>query len=377
MVKDAEYYKAVYDENDSEGVYAISLVDSPANEINWIAMSKEPIKFRSDEKKKILYGVVLRPDQQIYREHSDGSPYYISFDAETIEKLSQNYFRKGYQNNSNYNHLQSAKLKGVTAVESWIVSDPDKDKLTAIGFSDVKQGDWAIGMKVSDEVWDEYITSGKTKGFSIEAFVPLENIKMQTNKINKQMKQEGNLLKRLLKFLTEIKMASFTSDMGELTADALEVGAIVYDAEGNPLMDATFTVENKIYMTDETGMIKEIADAPATEDVKQEDVPPSEDKDLEDEENKQGAQENAQEIADELNKPAEEVDVEALKEKIAELQAEIEKITKAKEEVLMENTKLKALEASIKIKASAQAPVKTDLKGKAAIVDLLIKNKNK
>ena len=49
--------------------------------------------------------------------------------------------------------------------------------------------------------------------------------------------------------------------------------------------------------------------------------------------------------------PAEEIDVEALKAKITELQMEIEKLTQAQEAVLMENTQLKAMDASKKIPA--------------------------
>jgi FtsZ-binding cell division protein ZapB len=58
-----------------------------------------------------------------------------------------------------------------------------------------------------------------------------------------------------------------------------------------------------------------------------------------------------EDIAEEVLKPIEEVDVEALKEKIATLTAEVEKLTNQQEQVLMENTQLKEMAASTKLKA--------------------------
>ena len=47
------------------------------NGFDFIAFNKQKqvIKLSSDEKKKILYGIVLRPEQKIYREFEDGTPF--------------------------------------------------------------------------------------------------------------------------------------------------------------------------------------------------------------------------------------------------------------------------------------------------------------
>lgn len=116
---------------------------------------KEKI-LKCDYERKILYGIVLRPEQKIYREFEDVTPYYLTFDAPTIERLFQD-----------YNHDHNNLLEGTTVVENWIVMNKENDKASKIGLP-VENGDWVIGMKLSDELFSEYVETGEAKGFSIE-----------------------------------------------------------------------------------------------------------------------------------------------------------------------------------------------------------------
>ena len=70
-------------------VFAISLVDEPAIESNFIYLSKEkPVQICLETSEKhIVMGAVLIPDKPIYR-NQDGEEFYIQFSAETIEKLA-------------------------------------------------------------------------------------------------------------------------------------------------------------------------------------------------------------------------------------------------------------------------------------------------
>ena len=77
------------------GVEAISLVDRPAINEDWIALSEEPILLKEiDKEKRIILGAVLVPDRKILRKDKDGNPYYIFFSADTIEATSQDYAKK-------------------------------------------------------------------------------------------------------------------------------------------------------------------------------------------------------------------------------------------------------------------------------------------
>jgi FtsZ-binding cell division protein ZapB len=364
-------FKVKYETEEDGDLYAISIVDSPANGFDFVAMEeqKQTIKLAANEKEQILYGIVLRADQQIYREFEDGTPFMLTFDAPTIKRLSQDFMRKGYQSNSTYNHLDSQKLSGTTVVENWIVRDKTNDMGNVLGLP-VETGDWCIGMKLSDELWVEYIETGLAKGFSIDSFVKFEKIAM--NKIEtpcencltqdeKEISRENNkeenmsMLKKLIKLFSEgeVTLASLETELGTLTADAFEVGIVVYDADLNPVLDGEFTAEGKKYYTDRTGAITEV-EVLETEEVEVEDLKKVEDKvEMEEVETEIVAEVMivTEDIAEEVLKPIEEVDVEALKEKIATLTAEVEKLTNQQEQVLMENTQLKEMAASTKLKA--------------------------
>ena len=150
------------------GIDAISIVESPAIESNFIALNNHQVKFATvDTEKRILMGPALIPNKPIYR-NQDGDEFYVYFSKATIEKAMQMYLKKGNQGNATLEH--DGKLNGLTLVESWIKVDAEKDKSVAYGMED-PVGTWYVSMKVdNEEIWNEYVKSGKVKGFSIEGF---------------------------------------------------------------------------------------------------------------------------------------------------------------------------------------------------------------
>jgi hypothetical protein len=348
-----------YNKEEDGDLYAISIVESPANGFQFIAMNnKVEVKLASDAKKQILYGIVLRPEQLIYREFEDGTPFNLKFSKETIEKLSQDFMRKGYQLNSTFDHV-GGYLDGTAVVEQWIVTDGNNDKGNAIGLP-VQEGDWVIGMKLSDKLWAEYIETGRAKGFSIDSFLDLRKVSMslQINNKKTNKKEKMSLLKKLIKMFSEesVTLATITIDgMGDLTADAFEVGNIVYqDVEGmmEPLADATFEYEGFKYMTDAEGVITEKTEivveeeAPA-EEVVVEEVPTEEvmmDEHYEETpatETAEKVEDIAESVAEDVTGPIEEVDVVALQEMVSYLQSQLEILSKEKEAIISENIEMK------------------------------------
>ena len=102
------------EEQEESGIEAISIVESPAIESDFVALKNEEIKLAEISKeKRILLGALLIPNKPIYRNGSEGD-YYIFFSKDTISKASQMYLRNGYQNNSTLEH--SKDLKGLTLV---------------------------------------------------------------------------------------------------------------------------------------------------------------------------------------------------------------------------------------------------------------------
>ena len=156
------------EEQEESGIEAISIVESPAIESDFVALKNEEVKLAEISKeKRILLGALLIPNKPIYRNGSEGD-YYIFFSKDTISKASQMYLRNGYQNNSTLEH--SKDLKGLTLVESWIVEDEVQDKSRKYGLN-VPVGTWMGAVKVNnEEVWNEYVRTNKVKGFSIEGY---------------------------------------------------------------------------------------------------------------------------------------------------------------------------------------------------------------
>ena len=177
------------DQEDS-GVEAISVVENPAIESDFVALQAQEIKLATISKdKKILLGALLIPNKPIYRNSEEGE-YYIFFSKDTIVKASQMYLRNGYQNKSTLEHAQA--LKGLTLVESWIVEDEVQDKSRKYGLN-VPVGTWMGAVKVNnDKIWDEYVKTNKVKGFSIEGYFadkmerPKEKIKEDMSKNDKE-----------------------------------------------------------------------------------------------------------------------------------------------------------------------------------------------
>ena len=165
-MKEIDLVELFIDENESDnGIQAISFVESPAIEENFIALSKHKVEFKSiDEEKKIIIGLALVPDKPIYR-RKDDYEYNIIFSKETVRKGSELYLKNLRNNNTTLEHQQLTS--GVSIIESWIVEDTEKDK-TALYNLNAVVGAWAVVMKVDNEsVWED-VKNKKYLGLSIE-----------------------------------------------------------------------------------------------------------------------------------------------------------------------------------------------------------------
>jgi len=186
------------EEQDDIGVDAISIVESPAIESDFVALKNQEIKLAEvDKEKKILMGALLIPNKPIYRNGGEGE-YYIYFSKDTIVKASQMFLQNGKQSNSTLEHNQA--LNGLTLVESWIIEDKVHDKSVRYGM-DLPLGTWMGSVKVNNEdVWNEYVKTNKVKGFSIEGYFA---DKMEAPKENVEEQLSEELLSEIKNILNE------------------------------------------------------------------------------------------------------------------------------------------------------------------------------
>ena len=196
------------DENDEvSGIEAISVVESPAIESDFIALKNQEFKLAEvDKEKRILMGAALIPNKPIYRRNCK-QEYYIYFSKDTVRKASELFFIRGNQNNSTFEH--QLPLQGLTAVESWIV-ESEQDKSRAYDLN-VPIGTWMVSMKVNnDDVWKQ-VKAGEVKGFSIEGYFadkierPNEPVKDDLSEL-----EDEYLLEELKEILEEQNLESYS-----------------------------------------------------------------------------------------------------------------------------------------------------------------------
>jgi len=195
-MKEIDLVELFIDENESDnGIQAISFVESPAIEENFIALSKHKVEFKSiDEEKKIIIGLALVPDKPIYR-RKDDYEYNIIFSKETVRKGSELYLKNLRNNNTTLEHQQLTS--GVSIIESWIVEDTEKDK-TALYNLNAVVGAWAVVMKVDNEsVWED-VKKKKYLGLSIEGVFSQSKENMSKDEDDISAEELVNELKELM-----------------------------------------------------------------------------------------------------------------------------------------------------------------------------------
>jgi hypothetical protein len=158
------YELTIEDERDE--VFAISLVENPAIESNFLYFNHEAVLFaKVDNEQRMLLGPILIPDKRILRVDGEGNPYQVFFTKDTVKKLAQNYLKNKYTSNATLEH--NNKIKGVHLVESWI-KEGKLDKSNNYGLA-LPEGSWVGVFKIDDEkIWNDYVKTGKVQGFSIE-----------------------------------------------------------------------------------------------------------------------------------------------------------------------------------------------------------------
>lgn len=167
--------------NQDDSLDLISFVSEPAIEKDFVFYNKEKetIKFKAtNEDKRLVTGPVLVPNQEILRLDAQGNPWFAVMSEETILQARELFAKYGQQQATNYQH--ETKLRDVTVVESWIVTDPNNDKSNALGFTDIPEGTWFVTYKVdNDELWSA-VKTGKALGFSIEGMFSRRVLEMSS-----------------------------------------------------------------------------------------------------------------------------------------------------------------------------------------------------
>ena len=237
------------DLSSNEGIDFVSLVDYPAIESNWVAMSAKPQYF-FDEDKQMLYGAILIPDKPIYRNDPKMGEFNVTFPEAEVIKLVRKLQAQKKSVNLNYQHQKDSQIKDAVIQEIWLTGKLDKSQ--TFGF-DFPINTAMVGVYIGDKkFWSEEVKSGNVKGFSIEGWLDMElkSIKnMSTQKFMEATTPQG-VLKSEGEAFTVGGKATITGEDGKETP-----------AEGE------YTLENGMVVKCVAGEITEVVDAVTAEQL--------------------------------------------------------------------------------------------------------------
>lgn len=245
----------LYEVTIESDVYAISLVDRPAIEENFIylAEQKPQTVLMEDADKHLIVGAVLVPDKPIYR-NQGGEEFYIQFSKDTIEHLAYQYLMSGRMYSTTTDHKDIAD--DVVVVESWLKTS-ENDKSVGYGM-DLPIGTWLAAMKVQNEdVWQR-IKAGELKGYSVEAFVNLDEIKFEKHDMNEEVKLTidetsfwTKLRETLASFFTKEEEVEQVEETVELAEETVEEAPIEEEVPVDPIVEEVVDTVEQIDETPE------------------------------------------------------------------------------------------------------------------------------
>lgn len=203
-------------EDQELGMKAISIVDRPAMESEFIAFNKTEKKVRyklKDEKKYIVSGLALIPDKLIYRVDEDGEDYLGYFSAETIEMIVSKFMKEstnGTLENVNLQHDGQDKVQA-HLIESFILRTSEMvDAVKAMGIEEAVLGAWFVSYKFDNKEDYDKAVSEEFTGFSVEVVLQREL------KLNKNNNNNNKLMTKVKSFIDKFKNILAELEDGEV-----------------------------------------------------------------------------------------------------------------------------------------------------------------
>lgn len=256
-------YEAIINDQ-SEGIFKISLVDLPAVESDFLTFKKQDlIKYSiQNEEQRIVYGVLMRADFNIYRYSKDLGEFYIRYSKETIKKMAEKLMLDGFHNNINLQH--QIDTEGVNLIQIFI-----KDEANGVspkGFEDIEDGSLFAVYKINNEkVWRS-IKEGIFKGFSLEGYFEIKPTKLETSRMKKLEKLKKQLLNILMEF------GEIQTDKGTIYwsgDEEIKPGDEVYkevDGEKQPLENGEYTLTDGRILRATNGVVESISEPETPEE---------------------------------------------------------------------------------------------------------------
>lgn len=150
----------------TDGVFAWSIVDHPANEAPAYLFSKEGQFMFSTDEKGIMQGVLLVPGKQIPRRTKEGGVKFVMFTKDEIEAIWKDNLAKGNQNNITIDH-NGKRVTGIHTYEFRLTQENDAFH-AKYSKEDLPAGSLVVSSFISDEALRGALKQKGSFGLSIE-----------------------------------------------------------------------------------------------------------------------------------------------------------------------------------------------------------------
>lgn len=238
-------------DDESTGMGAISFVEDPAIESNFLYFDKDkkPMMFQvENEMEHKVTGCAIWCNKQIYRYSPEIGEYYVVFNKETIDKIVHKYAKQGLNNLVDLQH-DGEMIDGVVMVE-YFIKDTEKG-INPKGFEDIDDGSLFVTYKIEDEkLWNEIISpDSEFKGFSIEinADIVPTNDYVEEEDVDED-EEFMNWLEELIKALEDADCdVEFENSKKKVETDDWDLGFEVERTDIAKLVNKGVQINNKDY----------------------------------------------------------------------------------------------------------------------------------
>ena len=258
MNKNLPLYEALI--NDLEdGIFAVSLVSTPATESNWQCFSKEEQMYSiENEEEHIITGVIMLANSPIFRRDDSGYEYNIVYKPETIKLMSEKMLKDMAHNQIDIEHNGCILPPGTVNLVEIYIKDSEKG-ISPNFLKDIPDGSLIGSYKIHDDVLWNACKEGNLHGFSLAGYFDIKEFK---SKKKSKYSMIEKIKAKLRELLVELSAEEETETVEQVT-ETEEVTETVEETEA-PAESAEETVET-VEVPEETVEVSTLVNVEETE----------------------------------------------------------------------------------------------------------------
>ena len=242
MNKNLPLYEALI--NDLEdGIFAVSLVSTPATESNWQCFSKEEQMYSiENEEEHIITGVIMLANSPIFRRDDSGYEYNIVYKPETIKLMSEKMLKDMAHNQIDIEHNGCILPPGTVNLVEIYIKDSEKG-ISPNFLKDIPDGSLIGSYKIHDDVLWNMCKEGTLHGFSLAGWFDVKEFKDKKKSKYSMIEKIKEKLRQLLVELSAEEETTESVEETETPAESTEETTETVEETETPAESAEETEE--------------------------------------------------------------------------------------------------------------------------------------